>query len=232
MIESTELPPSTPEVVSAADRAMLEIRSAILTGRLVPGQELRLRPMAAQLGVSFIPVREALRSLEAQGLLHTTRGRSATVAPLDADDLRGIFRLRRRIEPDLVVRACALTSIGDLDAIEARFALAPDPCRHAQEGHGTHRDLLLDLLRPAASEWDVRTLQMLWRATERYVRAGVERPGLTLSDPVLHDLVAGYRARDSRAAGDAMRRHLDRDESIAQRALATGPSLHWSSPIG
>jgi DNA-binding GntR family transcriptional regulator len=65
------------EAVSVADRVTSEIRHAILAGRLRPGQEFSLRHIAGQLGVSFIPVREALRSLEAEGLLITRRGRSA-----------------------------------------------------------------------------------------------------------------------------------------------------------
>ena len=47
------------------------------------------------LQVSIIPVREALRSLESEGLVVTRPGRSARVAPLDLDELRGLYRLRR-----------------------------------------------------------------------------------------------------------------------------------------
>src|SRR6266496_2468178 len=70
------------DTASVADRVVHEIRRSILTGALQPGQQFSLREIAGQLGVSFIPVREALQQLEAQGLVVTRPGRSATVAPL------------------------------------------------------------------------------------------------------------------------------------------------------
>jgi len=65
--------------------------------------------------VSFIPVREALRSLEAEGLLETRRGRIAVVAPLELADLHGICRLCRLIEPDMRVRAARVMRPAELD---------------------------------------------------------------------------------------------------------------------
>src|SRR4051812_6948773 len=109
------------EAVSVADRVTSEIRRAILSGRVRPGQEFSLRQIAAQLGVSFIPVREALRSLEAEGLLVTRRGRSATVAPLDPSDLEAVCQLRLRIEPELAKQACQLHSDTALDQLESRI---------------------------------------------------------------------------------------------------------------
>ena len=61
--------------------------------------------VAEQLGVSFIPVRESLRVLEAEGLVVNPPGRSATVAPLDLDELHAIYRSRRLLEPDLAAEA-------------------------------------------------------------------------------------------------------------------------------
>src|SRR5882757_4698154 len=55
-----------------------------------------------------ILVREALRRLEGQGLLVTTPGRSTRVAPLDPADLRGIYRLRLVLEPEIASRSCLL----------------------------------------------------------------------------------------------------------------------------
>jgi DNA-binding GntR family transcriptional regulator len=213
------------DAVSVADRVTSEIRRAILAGRLRPGQEFSLRHIAGQLGVSFIPVREALRSLEAEGLLITRRGRSATVAPLDPDELHGICQLRRRIEPDLAARACVLTTAADLDVLEAHIALAQDTQSHSDERYDAHRGVLLDLLQPAATSWDLRMLQMLWRATERYLRVGFDLLDRTAGDATRlasaqYALVAAYRAKDPQTARAAMLRHVDWSENIADRGLA------------
>ena len=106
------------DVVSVVDQVTIEIRRSILSGDLPPGQEFSLRKIAEQLGVSLIPVREALRRLESQGLVVTRRAKSALVAPLDPQEFRGIYRLRLVIEPELAARACALLTDDDYERLE------------------------------------------------------------------------------------------------------------------
>src|SRR5215212_11546594 len=86
---------------SVADMVTNEIRRSILSGDLRPGEEFSLRKLADSLQVSFIPVREALRRLEGQGLVVNGQGKSSRVAPLSHDDLHGIYRLRRQLEPEI-----------------------------------------------------------------------------------------------------------------------------------
>ncbi|MFF8028129.1 GntR family transcriptional regulator [Streptomyces sp. NPDC007896] len=78
-----------------------EIRRCVLSGALAPGQEFSLRELAGMLEVSFIPVREALRSLESEGLVITRPGCSAMVALLDLQELGAIYRPRRTLEPEI-----------------------------------------------------------------------------------------------------------------------------------
>ena len=113
---------------------MTELRRSILSGALAPGRELSLRELAEMLQVSIIPVREALRSLESEGLVVTRPGRSARVAPLDLDELQGLYRLRRRLEPEIAQRSCRLLSDAELDRLEQRGGgvrgAGPDHERH------------------------------------------------------------------------------------------------------
>jgi DNA-binding GntR family transcriptional regulator len=101
-----------------ADQVMTELRRSILSGALAPGREFSLRELAEMLQVSIIPVREALRSLENQGLVQMRPGRSAVVAPLDLDELQSIYRLRRRLEPEIAQRSCRLLSAAELDRLQ------------------------------------------------------------------------------------------------------------------
>src|SRR3954454_21349863 len=93
---------------SGAELVTSELRRSIVSGALAPGQEFSLREVAGMLNVSFIPVREALRSLEAEGLVINRPGRSSMVAPLDLDDLHAISRLRHDLEPNIAARACRM----------------------------------------------------------------------------------------------------------------------------
>src|SRR5882757_3296563 len=155
---------------STVDRVATEVRRAVLDGSLAPGSTFSIGELAEQLGVSHIPVREALNRLDAQGLIVLRRGRSAMVAPLDRDELRGIYRLRRRIEPDLAARSAEQLTSEDVAELGRLFAAIGDPGPNVDTLWDTHNALHLLLLRPAASRWDMRVLEQLWRAAERYTR--------------------------------------------------------------
>ena len=162
---------------SAVDLVTAEIRRAVLTGALPPGEQFSIRELARQLGVSHIPIREALRRLEGQGLVILTQARSAAVAPLSAEDLTAIYRLRLRIEPDLAGRSAVLATpawVRELgEALEESRHENPD---RAWEGHYRFHELLVT---PAASTWDIRLLHTLWSAAERYT--------LVVFDPIVVD---------------------------------------------
>ena len=99
---------------STVDRVTADVRRAVLSGALPPGQTFSTAELSTQLGVSHIPVREALRRLDAQGLVVLRPGRKAMISPLSRDELRAIFRLRQLIEPDLAARSVSLLRPDDL----------------------------------------------------------------------------------------------------------------------
>ncbi len=211
---------------SVAEQVMTELRRSILSGALEPGREFSLRELAEMLQVSIIPVREALRSLENQGLVQMRPGRSAIVAPLDLDELQGIYRLRRRLEPEIAQRSCRLLSDAELDRLQAQAAEFGAEHRTMNDIYESHHDFHLALLAPAATSWDIRILSTLWRAAERYVRIGW---GMLDPDPHEHarreqyhsELVAAFRQRDPEIAAGAVHQHLSRNEQTALLALGS-----------
>ena len=88
-----------------SDRIADELREAISTGDLEPGERLVERKLAERLGVSHIPVREALAKLAEEGLVERTPRRGARVAALTDDELGEISSLRIVLEQFVVVRA-------------------------------------------------------------------------------------------------------------------------------
>lgn len=81
------------------------IRERILRGRFPEGKPLRQDAIGVELGVSRIPVREALRQLEAEGLVTFSPHRGAVVSTLSLKEIRELFELRADIEGDLIRRA-------------------------------------------------------------------------------------------------------------------------------
>src|SRR6201996_7083934 len=110
--------PSAVSGDSTVDRVTAGVRRAVLRGALAPGRTFSTAELSTQLGVSHIPVREALRRLDAQGLVVLRPGRKAMISPLNRDELRAIFRLRQLIEPDLAARSVSMLRAGDLTHAE------------------------------------------------------------------------------------------------------------------
>jgi DNA-binding GntR family transcriptional regulator len=82
-----------------------ELRTAILDGRLRPGQRIGQAAIASEFGVSRLPVREALRELQSEGLVTLVPNAGARVASLDADELEEVYWLRERLEPPLLAES-------------------------------------------------------------------------------------------------------------------------------
>lgn len=210
---------------SVVEQATEELRRAILTGHLAPGEEYSLRELAGMLNISFIPIREALRSLESEGLVIMRPGRSAVIAPLNLDDLHGIYRLRRALEPEIAQRSCTLLTDKDLDRLESQAADFGAREHGMAEIYDDHHAFHLALLAPAATTWDIRVLTTLWRAGERYIRIGF---GQLDPDPAEHerrgrahmDLLEAFRTRDPATVDAAVEQHLARNEKIAISALS------------
>jgi DNA-binding GntR family transcriptional regulator len=86
------------DVRSLRDRAYDDIREAILTGALRPGERIKERDVAAQMGISTTPVKEALRRLEQDGLVVSQPRRGAVVGPLVLTPPEEILEIRAHLE--------------------------------------------------------------------------------------------------------------------------------------
>lgn len=124
---------------NAAERAYLGIRARILAGAFPPGAPLREEVLAAEIGVSRTPIRDALRRLLADGLVESARNQGSFVASLGPEDIREVFELRILLEGHAARKAApritaeevaemerlaeAMEAIGEPDeAALARFA--------------------------------------------------------------------------------------------------------------
>jgi len=199
---------------SAVDLVLHEIRRSILTGDLPPGQPFTVPALTERLGVSHVPVREALRQLEAQGLVVLNWSRSAIVTPLDADDLRSIYRLRLRLEPELAAHSAIQRSQSEITEFEDLIHAAFDTTLGEDSHWEMHRRFHAALISPAAQAWDLRLLAPLWDAAERYTRLvfdPVEAPAeTTATREHAHDkLVAAARSKDPEQVRAELRRHLE-----------------------
>ncbi len=112
--------------VTAQELVLAAVRKAILSGVLGPGERLRQEELADVFGTSRIPVREALRALEYEGLVTSEPHRGFTVAALDADDVEEVYDLRILLESEAVRLALPLLTDDDLEELEIHFRAMQD----------------------------------------------------------------------------------------------------------
>jgi DNA-binding GntR family transcriptional regulator len=156
-----------------AERAFTELHAAILSGTLVPGQRLPIEDLAAQMAMSPMPIREALRQLDAAGLVEHVPHRGARVTELSLGDLREIYDARLALEPLAVRRAAE--QFDEQDVERAREALMRlDRAQRSKaddEIWEAHSAFHFALYRGARSHWLEGLIQPLWESSERYRRA-------------------------------------------------------------
>lgn len=212
------------EHLSLVDRVTDELRRAILVGDIKPGSAVSIVELCEQFDVSHIPVREALRRLESEGIVSLRPGRSALVAALSVEDLTDIYRLRRIIEADLVVRAVeAMTDerIAEAeDAMEDYIAIEREPAALAAAHHHFHATLLGDVM----GATDQRVLEILWHTADRYLHllmGDLDRAPATQESRIEEHrhILDSARARNATETRDAWVAHLDASEDALRAAL-------------
>lgn len=210
---------------SLVDLVINEVRRSIMDGSLPPGSTILVSELAARLEVSHIPVREALRRLEAGGLVTLRRSRNAIVAPVSRQDAESIFRAQRMLEGELFAQAASGYTEDDRAEIQAAYEaleVAPDGPMGPDTLSARHIAFHRVLTDPVASQWDHRLLDMLSGAAERYmflITGGQKSEGPT----AFRDAHAGLLAAALGEPG-----HLPREELAAHLAHGLeliGPAL-------
>jgi DNA-binding GntR family transcriptional regulator len=199
---------------STVDLVAQRLREEILAGELAPGQAIPQEEISARLGVSRSPLREALRRLEAEGLVHYRTNRGAVVAALDARALRDLYELRRILEVGaigLVVRRIDAPAVAALRRLATALSKEREPLAFVKAHHEFHARVYdasgNPLLAKAmlANSVKVARLPETRRAIEAIMRH-------SKSDHAA--LLDALEQHDSRAARRATLAHLDRIEAI------------------
>jgi DNA-binding GntR family transcriptional regulator len=217
---------------TAQEAVLTELRGWIATGRLQPGEQIVQDTLALELGVSRVPLREALKILEAEGQVSYVAHRGYFVTELSLSDMVEVYRIRELLEAEAVRRAVPLMTTEDVDRLEE----AADDVRRAAEGldvpgmSTTNRRFHFGLISACAMPRLIRILHVLWDSTEVY--RSVYFTDDTNKDRVLdeHDeLVAAVKSGDVEGALDVLSRH--RQNAIAAlRPLLEQSGVDWRSP--
>jgi DNA-binding GntR family transcriptional regulator len=196
---------------TVAEAAAEELRMRILSGALQAGAQLRQEVLASELGVSRIPLREAFRLLEGEGLVTIVPHRGAVVSVLSPDEIGELFDLRLLVEPDLIRRAVPNMALDDLRAAETTLAgyKAALEQRDVEAWGRLNTRFHLDLYRPARRPRSFALAQTLLDQTDRYTRMQLLlTEGQTRAQQEHEGLLAACRAGEVEQAGSLMELHI------------------------
>jgi DNA-binding GntR family transcriptional regulator len=155
---------------TTAEHALERLRHAIVTGELRPGARVVQEEVAARLGVSLAPVREALRVLEQEGQVTYLPRRGYFVTQLSIDDLEEIYELRRVLEERAARHALPALDDEALDRVQGaardceRAAASGDVAAELEANRRFH----FGLLEAPGCHHTLRLIRLLWDSTEAY----------------------------------------------------------------
>lgn len=208
------------------DQVYAVLHEAIMSGDLPAGSRLRIRDVAAQVGTSVMPVREAIRRLEEAGLAEREPHKGAVVKALTLEELVHVYDVRRLLEGEAARLGAERISTGDCERMQAEYDLMLAAIRERRVADLLdHDEALLRILYSASGNPVlVSTINTLWQHCRAYKLVGAQGT-LDTSDAdslwrYQKDLVAAARERDGAAALSVSDASLDNATQRIRSLLA------------
>ena len=210
--------------VTAQDTVLAALREDIRTGLLAPGDQIVQESLAERYGVSRVPLREALKTLESEGQVTYYPHRGYFVTELSVADLMEVYRLRALLEAEAIREAVPMLGDDDVAALADLVAAVDAASDRGDLAEVTvaNRRFHFALFDAAGMPRLSRLLRQLWEATDAYrslyFQAEPNRERVAAEHAAM---VAALRARDADAVIALHDRHRE-NSVVAVRALLEG----------
>ncbi|AZO08651.1 MULTISPECIES: GntR family transcriptional regulator [unclassified Mesorhizobium] len=194
--------------LTVAEQVANVLREAIADGSLAAGTTLRQDDLAERFGFSRMPIRDALRQLEAEGIvsIHPTKG--AHVAGMNAAEIREIFALRELLESEalrLSLPKLGQDRLNEAEGVLARIDAEPDVGRWGALNRAFH----LALYGACGNARLLSLIEAHHNAADRYVRVLLSNLNHRARSQAEHrELLSACRKRDVEQAVAVLKRHL------------------------
>lgn len=197
---------------AAVKRAVLDrLRRAITVGEMQPGSRLLQTQLASALGVSRMPVRDAINDLVAEGLALPAAGGGATVSPLSTDDMRDVYAVRSTLEVFAVRELAGSVVKEQLEHFREIVERSHDLIAHDEREALTALDKEFHwaLYRATGNRFLTTALTPMWAQVDRIMYAILSMDDYSALAWGEHAaIVEALEARDPEAAAQRMEHHL------------------------
>ena len=213
----------------ASSRIADRLRAAILEGSYAPGERIRQEDLAARSGASRIPVREALRMLDAEGLVTLVANSGAWVTRLTLDECVETYLIRERLEPLLLRMSLPHLAEATVDRLAA-LAAGMEADQDLDAFMRADREFHLASYAGAASGPTGQIIARMWNTTQHYRREFTRRAassGLSVTHLEHRLLLDSIRRQDADDAERVLVTHIRR----TRLELAQHPEI-FALPAG
>lgn len=198
------------------------LRESILTGLLEEGEELNQVALAEHFEVSRVPIREALRQLQAEGLIRQEAHRRAVVATLTTERIMELFDIRILLETYMLERALLATADDRIEELQSIV----DEMDSAQDHHSwleLNRRFHDTLYEPSGATYTSELANQIARRTTRYLYvksggAGIKRVGEANDEH--RAILEAVRRRDMHRASRLLEAHIEGTRGRVEEFLA------------
>lgn len=187
------------------------LRESILAGVFARGQKLKQAEIAARLGISITPVREALKLLAAEGYINMSAHRGAVVAPFQVERVDELFQLRLALELKLTLAATKLLKDDDFEELSAIDALLRQAAAHREtetERRGQNFRFHFRLYACADLPQTLHFARVVWAKYPFDMLGALPDRGAQVVNEHT-SIMQALRERDGRAAVRAMQSHIE-----------------------
>lgn len=200
---------------SLTDQIVTEVRRRIISGDLPEGAPLRQEKLAAELGVSRVPLREAIRQLEAEGLVVSEVHKGTVVSSLSLPELQEIFEIR--VQMEIWLFALAIPRMTEADFALADSIIAESAASDVGKWGEFNWRFHAALYAPAGRTIALKLLKGVHDNANRYINLQLAVVADVDHELVDHrNLLAFARLRDVEGGVALLRRHI---ETVAENLV-------------
>lgn len=211
-----------PDLLTLVGYAEELLREMIFSGELPPGTRIYPEEAASKLGMSSIPVREALRGLAARGLVDASARRGFRVRAADSADFAETYDLRLMLDPHAVRLAVPQLNRAALDRVKSTLATFERTITSGDTHsyYADHRAFHFSIYEHCGSRWLLEIISMLWENSQRYQRLSTGPRGTPEERVAEHRAIAeACEDGDPERAGQLMWEHLERTRAVVAKIL-------------
>jgi DNA-binding GntR family transcriptional regulator len=209
-----------------------EIRSAVLSGEMRPGTRVRQELLASKFGASRIPVREALKQLQNEGLVVLAPNRGAWIADVNSEESIEVYKIREAVEPLAIFESVPHLTDNDVESLDATVC-EMERVTTLEDYIQLDREFHLRTYSRARMPQLLSMVERFWNSTQHFRRQFVKetfaKDGLPFSDPQHLLLMDAIRGRDAEGARSIVHLHIRRTRLLIQamdgNSRRAGPGL-------